>query len=68
LRVEVPPGTPVMVNASAFVTDTNIFGQKTDNILTPVRYRSENYETAERKLRFDTTHFIGDIKIKQGVV
>jgi lia operon protein LiaF len=62
---EVVPGTAVMVNASAFVTDTNIFGKKTDNILTPVRYRSEGYDAAERKLRFDITHFVGDIKVKQ---
>jgi hypothetical protein len=65
-KAEVPAGTPVMVNASALVTDTNIFGQKTDNILTPVRYRSEGYDTAERKLRFDTTQLIGDVKVRQG--
>jgi lia operon protein LiaF len=63
-KAEVPAGTPVMVNVSAFISDTTIFGQKTNNILTPLRYHSENYETAERKLRFETTHLIGDVKVK----
>jgi lia operon protein LiaF len=63
-RAEVPVGTPVMVNVSAFVADTNIFGEKKNNIFTPVRYQSEGYDSAERKFRFEITHFIGDVKVR----
>jgi predicted membrane protein len=63
--VEVPADTPVKVNVSGFVVDTKIFDQKKNNILTPLHYQSEGYEAAERKLRFEITHLIGDVKVKQ---
>jgi lia operon protein LiaF len=63
-RAEVPANIPVMVNASAFIVDTNIFDEKRNNIFSPVRFVSEGYDTADRKLRFEITHFIGDVKVR----
>jgi hypothetical protein len=63
-RAEVPAGIPVMVNASAFIVDTNIFDEKRNNFFTPVRFVSAGYDTADRKLRFETTHLIGDVKVR----
>jgi lia operon protein LiaF len=61
----VPQDVGVSLSASAFVVDARVFGRKRDGILVPVNVKSDNYETAERKVRLETTHFVGEVKVKQ---
>lgn len=63
-KVEVPAGIPVKVNSSAFVADTEIFDQEMNNIFTSAHFQSDTYDRAERKLRFDIHHFVGEVKVK----
>jgi len=63
--VLVPEGVGVSVSSMAFVTDARVLGQKRDSFLAPVHLTSDDYETAERKIRLETTFFVGDLKVKQ---
>lgn len=62
----VPEGVGVTVSSTAFVTDARVFGRKRDSIMFPFHQASDDYETAERKIRLEVTSFVADIKIKRG--
>jgi lia operon protein LiaF len=60
----VPQDVGVKVSSAAFINEVKVFGRKQSSILFPVENASENYETAERKIRLDVAFFISDVKIK----
>ena len=60
----VPQGVGVSVSSAAFINEVKVFGRKQSSILFPVDVASEDYETAERKIRLDVAFFISDVKIK----
>jgi len=63
VRLTVPPEVGVSVSSSAFIADVRVLGRKRDSFLAPVRMSSENYETAERKIKLETTSFIADVRV-----
>ena len=63
--VLVPAGVGVSVSSTAFVTDARVLGQKRDRFLAPLHLASEDYETAERKVRLETTFFVVGLKVKR---
>ncbi len=63
VRLTVPPEVGVSVSSSAFIADVRVLGRKRDSFLAPVRITSENYETAERKIKLETTSFIADVRV-----
>ena len=63
VRLTVPQEVGVSVSCSAFIADVRVLGRKRDSFLAPVRISSENYETAERKIRLETTSFIADVRV-----
>ena len=65
LRLVVPEGVGVSVFSTAFVTDARVFGQKTDNVLSPYKYQSEDYSTAGRRIRIESSRFITDLRVKR---
>ena len=65
LRLVVPEGVGVSVVSTAFVTDARVFGQKTDNVLSPYKYQSEDYSTAERRIRIESSRFIADLRVNR---
>ena len=60
----VPQGVGVSVSSAAFINEVRVLGRKQSSILLPVDIASEDYETAERKIRLDVAFFISDVKIK----
>jgi len=60
----VPPGVGVSVSSAAFINEVRLLGHKQSSILFPVDIASDNYETAERKIRLDVAFFISDVKVK----
>ena len=66
VRLYLPEDVGVSLSSSAFIADTRMFGKKRDSFLAPVRMTSDDYETAERKIRLETTAFIGDIRVQRG--
>jgi len=63
--VLVPEGVGIAVSSTAFVTDARVLGRKRDSIMFPFYQASDDYETAERKIRLEVTSFVADIKIKR---
>ena len=63
--VFVPEGVGIAVSSTAFVTDARVLGQKRDGIMFPFHQASDDYETAERKIRLEVTSFVADIKIRR---
>ena len=62
----VPEGVGITVSSTAFVTDARVLGRKRDSIMFPFHQASDDYETAERKIRLEVTSFVADIKVKRG--
>lgn len=65
IDVFVPRSVGVAVQLNGFVIDSDVLGQDYDSFLTPVSVQSENYLTAESRLRVEMTSFVVDLKIKQ---
>ncbi len=66
VRMKVPEGVGVSVSSSGLVGGVRLFGKKRDTILTTIRMDSDDYETAERKIRLDETLLVGDVRIERG--
>lgn len=60
-----PAGVGLSINASGLITDAKVLGQQQDVFLNSYRYTSDDYATAERKIRLETTFLIHDVKVKQ---
>jgi lia operon protein LiaF len=67
VKVRVPQGVGVSVSSTSFVTDARIFGEKRDGIFFPVHFASQDYDTAERKIRLETAHFVMSLRVRQEV-
>jgi len=65
VRVSVPEEVGLSLSSTAMVGSVRAFGRKRDIFFTPLRLTSENYETAERKVRLETSMFVGDVRIRQ---
>lgn len=61
----VPEGVGVSVSSTAFVSDAKVLGKKREGILVPVDVVSDDYETAERKVRLETTCFVSEVKVRR---
>jgi predicted membrane protein len=64
LRLLLPEDVGLSVNTMAFVTEDRILGKKEDRILAPYSWKSENYATADRKLRIEANSFVVDVRVK----
>ena len=62
----VPPGVGIAVSSTAFVTDLKIFGHHEENFVMPYTFTSDDYATAERKIRLDVAHFVASVKVYDG--
>lgn len=63
--VLVPEGVGVSVSSTAFVTDARVLGQRQEGLLSPIRVVSDDYETAERKVRLELIFFVMELKVRQ---
>lgn len=64
-RAIVPAGVGLRVTSTAFLTDAKVMGKKRSAFFFPVTMISDEYATAERKIRLEITYFVADLKIKQ---
>jgi predicted membrane protein len=60
----VPRGVGVSVRTFCFFVDAELLGRDYERFLSPVEVVSENYAAAERRLHFELTGFVSDIKVK----
>ena len=65
VRLFVPEDVGVLVSSTAFVTEARVLGQRQDYFLTPFELSSDNYETAERRVRLEILSFVGSLRVRQ---
>ena len=65
VRCYFPADVAISLSTNGFFTDVRFLGQKTDNFLAPFDTQSQGYESAAKKIHLETTHFVGDIRVKQ---
>jgi len=65
VRLLVPEKVGVSVSSESFFTDARVLGRKRDSFLAPMRFASENYETAERKVQLEMSYFVGNLRVGQ---
>ena len=63
--VIVPQSVGVSISASGFLTNVKRAGREQPVFLGPYHYQSDGYETAERKIRLETSFFVHDLKLRQ---
>jgi lia operon protein LiaF len=63
--IRLPQEVGISLTSTAFISDVKLFGHKQDSILMPLDLVSDNYSTAERKIRLETGCFVSDIDIKR---
>jgi len=62
-RLIVPEGIGVSLSSMAFLTTTRFLGKKRDYFFTSARPASDDYGTAERRIRLEPTGFVADVKV-----
>jgi len=63
--IDVPRTVGVSVHAAGFVVDTNLLGRDYDGFLSPVEAISDDYQTAESRLRIELTGFVANLKVRR---
>ena len=66
IRITLPAEMGLAVQASGFVVENEIMGDKVSNIMMPVDYVSPNYTEADRKLRLEANGFVVNLNVNQG--
>jgi hypothetical protein len=63
VRLIIPPGVGISVSSNGFLSTTHILGKKDDTFFMPFEFSSDNYATAERKIRLEAGFFVGEIRV-----
>jgi predicted membrane protein len=63
LQVIAPSGVSLKIHASAGLGDVKLFGEKTEGIGPNLRFKSDDYATATRKLNLDASVGFGNVKV-----
>ncbi len=66
IDVQAPPDLGLSVSVAAFAHDAKILGERHEGVLTPIQVESDNYGSAERKVRLKVRWFAGDLDVEQG--
>ncbi|MFC1553581.1 cell wall-active antibiotics response protein LiaF [candidate division KSB1 bacterium] len=64
INITLPKNFGFAISSSTVIGDLKIFGQKAEGIFRSLNYRSENYDSAPKKIRLVTTLIIGDTFIR----
>ncbi len=64
LRAVVPEDVGIAITSNAIISDARLLGRKSDGFALPARLTSQNYETAEHRIRLEATGFISNIRVK----
>ncbi len=63
LDIIVPKDMGISVSSMGFVTEAHLEGKKRGGLVTPVRYTSENFESAAKRIRLEMISFVADLKV-----
>ena len=62
--VFIPKGVGVSVSSSALIIDSKVLDRREEKFLSTIHATSDNYKTAKKKVRLETTYFIHDVTVK----
>ena len=65
LHILVPKSVGISVTASGFITEAKMGEEKQEKFFASVRLKSDNYDSAKRKISLETTYFIQELKVRQ---
>ena len=63
LDLRLPENVGLSISSNAFVVNANIFGDRQEFIFNGMNYLTDNYDSAERKIRFEITSFVSELKV-----
>jgi lia operon protein LiaF len=65
VEIFVPADVGLAIDLSSFVSTLKLQGQEEETaFLSPLNWRSDGYKAMERRVRFELTQFVGDIKVR----
>jgi predicted membrane protein len=64
IDIILPADVGLKIGSTGFVVETKFDGDSVSNVMTGYDYKSENYDTAEKKFDLYTTSFAVDISIR----
>ncbi len=59
----VPKDMGISISSMGFVTEARLEGKKRSGLVTPIRYTSENFESAAKRIRIEMISFVADLKV-----
>ena len=59
----VPADIGISISATGFVNEGRVEGKKRGGFLTPIKFTSENYEDATKKIHFEMVSFVSELKV-----
>lgn len=65
IELLVPEAVGVAVQSNAFVSSVKLSGHKEDRFLSPLKWQSDNFKTAERQVVIEASCFVTDITVRQ---
>ena len=64
VEIIAPADVGVALDLASFVTSLKVDGVEEDSFLAPVHWRSDGYKGLERRVRFELTQFVGDVRVR----
>jgi predicted membrane protein len=65
VEIFAPADVGLAVNLSSFVSTLKLEGEEEQTaFLSPFSWRSDGYKAMERRVRFELTQFVGDVKVR----
>ena len=59
----VPKDIGISISSMGFVTEARLEGKKRGGFLTPIRFTSENFESAAKRIHLDMISFVTELKV-----
>lgn len=59
----VPEDIGISISSMGFVTEARLEGKKRGGFMTPVRFTSDNYDSAVKRIRLEMISFVADLKV-----
>ncbi len=66
LKIRLPEDVGVIVDNIGLITESKIFGKRMGGFLTPIDWKSEDYDSAKKKLNIEMINFIGGVTLIRG--
>jgi predicted membrane protein len=65
VNVFAPASVGLLVRSSGFFVDADLLGEKIETFLSPAEGVSQNYASADRRVRVELTSFVAEMKARQ---